>query len=413
MEKKYNYFDDQSNNLIMTEGEMLRTFYQNMTNGFLREFIALYDKDLTSNLNVLFLSHIDADGHSSSAVLRLNFDGTNNTVINLNYGFDFKTIEDKLKEADIVYISDLSPTQDEISYIEETAKNLVVWIDHHKTSKSVNIKNPDKMYKFIHAELRISAVALCWIFTSFINIITSYFKNESQDLNYIQSINLETVKREGILDNSAHISVLECPRIIKLISLYDTFADEKDIRINYGIYLHDMNINSDEGMKFWNELIMKGLDEPQPLIDEILENGDTIMKYMENEYTRMRKGSLIRCIFHIIRHKPNNETVEKDYDVAMMNVNGFSQAFGPVMNDVDGCIRYYQTSSGDYSYGCYSDKNNPNYLDCEMLAKHFGGGGHVNAAGWSSKYNLVSSILSNGKYAQSKQPKTTIHIYEK
>ena len=39
MERKYNYFEDNSNNLVMEDGEMQRTFYQNMTNKFLREFL--------------------------------------------------------------------------------------------------------------------------------------------------------------------------------------------------------------------------------------------------------------------------------------------------------------------------------------------------------------------------------------
>lgn len=407
MERKYNYFEDNSNNLVMEDGEMQRTFYQNMTNKFLREFLSLYDDNYASNIKALFLSHIDADGHGSSAVLSLNIGETKNTVVNLNYGFDFKTIEDKLKEADIVYISDLSPTQDEISYIEDTAKNLVVWIDHHKTSNSVNIKNPDKMYKFIHAEIRVSAMALCWIFSCFMNSIMVHYKNKSDNFNYLSSVNLEEIKQNGIID----YTVLDCPRIVKLISLYDTFADEMDIRVNYGIYLYDLNINSDNGFAFWSELIMKGLDEPQPIIDDILEKGDTIQKYMNSEYARMRKGSLVRCKFIIIRHT-SNDVSKKEYKIAIMNVNGFSQAFGPIANEVDGCIRFYQTSTGEYSYGCYSDKNNPNYLDCEMLAKHFGGGGHIHAAGWSSKTNLLLSVLNTRKYIND-DPRLTIHIYDK
>ncbi len=381
--------DDDTDDGI-AEGSIKKSFVKNMNPLFLGQIIS----NNNNVKNALFISHIDADGHSSSAVLSLGLGYNNKTVINIDYGFDFSSIKDKLIAADIIYISDLSPTQADMDYIADTSMCQVVWIDHHESSKSVKTK--PNVYSFIHSVERVSAVALCWSFSAFIKYMKNFIENDIKEDVFQKFINHK-------------FTMVSVPDIVRLISLFDTWADEMDDRINYGLQIVDMNINSNMGFQMWGLLLSNNRTAASDTLREIINHGDTIKTYDIMQMAKFRKTQLIRCVFHIVLHK-DGKTIENDYNIALMNVNGYSSAFGNILKEVDGCIRYYQLSNGQYSYGCYSDKNNPNSINCEMLAKHFGGGGHINAAGWTMPGNIVSSITHLNSKDGSDNKIMTIHI---
>lgn len=375
-EKTFCLVVDDAENGPIAQGSIKKSFITNMNPLFLDQIAS---KNNTVK-NALFISHIDADGHSSSAVLSLGMGYNNKTVINVDYGFDFSTIKDKLIMADIIYISDLSPTQSDLDYIADTSQCQIVWIDHHESSKS--IKTKANVYSFIHSVERVSAVALCWSFSAFIKYMKNYMDNEQY--NYTSPQAIEQFK-------SKEFTMVSVPDVVRLISLFDTWADEMDDRINYGLQIADMNINSKSGYQMWGLLLSTNRTAASEILTGIINQGDVIKTYDIMQMAKYRKTQLIKCIFHIVRHK-DGKTIEKDYNIALMNVNGFSSSFGDVLKEVDGCIRYYQLANGQYSYGCYSNKDNPEALNCEMLAKHFGGGGHIHAAGWTMSGNIVTGI---------------------
>lgn len=363
---------------------------------FFRDYhFHLMSNDSESKDNVLILSHNDSDGHGSSAVIGLWEKYTLNndiTVYNMDgYTFDYSTIKDKLMAANIIYITDLSLAEKQIDYIIENSKGLIVWIDHHLTSLKVPDKDSNRLYRLIRSEDGISAACLCQIFVAVMDKLIHKFYSDTIKNEPTVSNNKEFIE---LADRLKMFSLIKCPTIIKMISLYDTFNDDMDLRFQYGLQRIDMNINSDAGLLFWTETLQS--DDPK-IISEIIKNGEIIKEYLDSDWARMRKSMIIDIPVTII-----TANGKENKDLVAMNDNGFSMIFGNLLEERDGCIRYYQKSDGTWSYGIYSSKHRKSSVDCEQFASHFHGGGHKNAAGWSNDYNTInqiySSIQKNGRY---------------
>lgn len=397
--------------LVFDDRGIINDFFKNLTSKFLQDYIRLWNHD---NLKRLILTHTDSDGHGSGALVykAQKADHLNTQLYNIGYTFDLTQIEDKIKEADLIFITDLSLTQEQITYIEDTATGKVVWIDHHDSSKKIKVKDNNKFYSFIHAEIGMSAAGLVWLFLVFTTAIQEWlFGGELDDTTInADNVNVEEIKRRDVIDNYAISTVknrgkdrsedrrvVRFPNIIKMICLYDTFDDNMDRRFSYGFSFYDFNINSDEGKKFWDTLlgdIAHNMYEPcgQELLDELIEKGGIVKTYCDNDYARIRKSQLFK--FDVELEIKSGVSIRRElHSVAAMNINGFSMAFGPEIDEVDACIRYFQKKDGTFEYGIYSSKIRPTAINCMQFASHFGGGGHLHAAGWNSVGNDVIPML--------------------
>lgn len=371
--------------------------------GFFKSYyFHLKDNGQESKDNVLILSHNDSDGHGSSAVIGLweKYTLNNNiTVYNMDgYTFDYSTIKDKMMEADVIYITDLSLNEKQIDYIMENSKGVIVWIDHHISSNKVPDKDPNKLHKIIRSEDGISAAGLCQIFVAVMNKLVNKF--------YSDTIKEPSVSHNNdfleLADRLSMFLLTRCPTIIKMISLYDTFHDDMDLRFQYGLQRMNMNINSDDGLKFWTEALHS---TDMKIIGDIINTGEIIKEYLDSDWARMRKSMIIELPVTIVTRK-NGKNVKEHKDLVAMNDNGFSMIFGNLLQERDGCIRYYQKGDGTWSYGIYASKHRKTSIDCEQFASHFHGGGHKTAAGWSNDFNTINQMYSTVK----KDGRVVIHM---
>ena len=67
--------------------------------------------------------------------------------------------------------------------------------------------------------------------------------------------------------------------------------------------------------------------------------------------------------------------------------------FGEDFDKYDGCIKFYQTSSGKWIHSIYSKNEREKKLACDVICKLFGGGGHPGAAGFQSDKPLSDKLL--------------------
>lgn len=392
------YPSNSSNLILGNDSILIQRFFKNMKKIWLKQYLDLYEKDH----NILILSHNDADGHASSAVFGVGSGNKNMNIHNIDgYTFDYTTILDQIKKADLIYITDLSLNQKQIDYIVDNSTGLICWIDHHPTSFEVDIKD-NRMYSFLYSEIGISAAALCWVF---VNIIDKIFRYDP----FLKNLMSELV-------DSINIPYINTPSIIRLVSLYDTFHDDMDLTFIYGIENVDYDINTTCGRRFWNSCLydfshdLRVFTTPSEIqtditIESILENGKVIKRYMDNKNTKFRKEQLIEVVFHII---DKTEGSKKEYDVeaAVLNINGHSMAFGPLIESKDICIRYYQRSNGTWNYSAYSSKNKKGSMNCTKFSKYFGGGGHLHASGFTSNDNIVDKWIKE----QNKNGNVTIYL---
>ena len=61
-----------------------------------------------------------------------------------------------------------------------------------------------------------------------------------------------------------------------------------------------------------------------------------------------------------------------------LNRKGNSLMFGDKINEYDAVIPFYY-NNGKFTYSIFSNKED---IDCSVIAKSYGGGGHKGAAGW-------------------------------
>lgn len=389
------------------------------SNGFLVRYEELLrEKDM---LNILCISHDDADGYASSAIIKEGFEnvileydyngdytdfgtfslkehyGSTVTVINTgDYYADMSQYKTEIRKADIVFVCDLSFKQEQIDYITEQA-NLFVWIDHHKTSLEVENKDDRTLFKMVWSEPGISAAALCWLF------INKWFYGFATEGN-------------ACIEDDAYYT----PSIIKHVSLYDTFHPDAVNEFSYGLHTVDMT-----KPEFWNKLLAPTLRyvvmrEHKQLIhycsemrdynlpfqcgsvyvdNVILRNGAAAKKWAEDYYEMARKECLVDC-FIKIRYKDMDKEKFVIYHIAVMNCHGNSFMFGPEYYNYDAVVKYTINKNFEYKYSMYSNRNpkgDSPLIDCSVVAKSFGGGGHAGACGWRSDHNLIKEWVEQNE----------------
>jgi oligoribonuclease NrnB/cAMP/cGMP phosphodiesterase (DHH superfamily) len=107
-------------------------------------------------------------------------------------------------------------------------------------------------------------------------------------------------------------------------------------------------------------------------IDKIIFAGEKIQEYLKFENKE----------YHVDMYGFEYTLPEEHggYRCFCLNRKGNSLMFGDKVNEYDAVIPYY--FNGDkWRYSMFTIKDN---VDCEAVAKSYGGGGHLRAAGWTS-----------------------------
>jgi uncharacterized protein len=267
----------------------------------------------------------DLDGWMSSAIVRLADDKIN------SLGWDYGDKIPDLKDYDEIIMVDISFPKDEMKKI---AQQGLIWIDHH-----ISAINEMSGLGFILQGIRDVSFAAC-------ELTWKYFFPDT-----------------GM------------PELVRLLGRYDCFGHKgteeelKVLEFQYGA--RQAITNNEEAYAML--MISRGrgdYDFDSDLCDDIHLQGQAIYKYLcaeaKQSYKKLFKIELDGYKFACInqeRFNPINFGIDYHKD----GFDGFA------------CFWY---SKGKFNYSLYNDNG---LVDCSVIAKNRGGGGHKGASGFISE----------------------------
>lgn len=280
----------------------------------------------------------DLDGWCCGYLFKVFLD--NPTLIGWDYGDPLPDVLDNITDRDSVFIADISFPPDKLALICSKAGQ-VVWIDHHISAIKAweeylqrnKIDDLQTRLKIDYLQTRLDTEhAACELVFSFFN--------------------------KGIF-----------PAYISLLGSYDIFRgqgtdlwNEKILPYQYGMRL---DVNSVDSLE-------QALKRPTM---ETIEIGKSILKYQKtkNETAGLRafevnfKGLRAICL----------NTVE-------FNSQAFESIYNPLKHEL--MIPFaYDGKTKKWKYSLYTTHD----LDCSLIAKSMGGGGHKKAAGFESEEQIL------------------------
>lgn len=304
--------------------------------------------------NIYVYHHNDHDGIVAAGILYNHMKRPHNMVfsmIDYNKELNFEHID--FQKGDKVFFLDYSFTGEynkrELIYLLNRRINNddVVWIDHHISS--INQLEEYNIEGIRNKEL--CGAAWTYLYCKgMVNSILDKGKWTSRNFHYNSDI----------------------PTFLKLIDDYDCWKGLYKITNNfhYGLLL------SSPEDQILTDLIEIG--DYKYTINNIVASGKTIQKYLtfeEKEYHIDMYGFEFTL-----------PEVHGGYRCFCINRKGNSIMFGDKINEYDAVIPFYYIN-GMWKYSIFTNKD---HVDCEKVAKSYGGGGHQKAAGF-----ITNSLIFN------------------
>lgn len=265
----------------------------------------------------------DLDGFASGAIIKMKYPDA--TMIGHDYGMDFKVTEEMFN-AEII-MADISLPMEDMYKLADLAKKLT-WIDHHVSAIKDYEKFSEGKDKFCNAVLGDGegACELTW------------------ELLY-----------PGV----------EMPLAIQLLGEYDTWNKDKHhwdsavLPFQFGMKACCNSVES-----FPSGAFLGGSE----FVDQIIQEGATIIKYQSQVNELQCKKAAFEYKFDGMR-------------AICLNNGGFnSDLFKSVYDEKKHDIMMpFQFDGKKWTVSLYTTKDT---IDCSVLAKARGGGGHKKAAGF-------------------------------
>ena len=290
----------------------------------------------------------DLDGWMSAAIVKKWFEGRGvkqqierfDDSISFK-GWDYGDNIPDLKEYDKVTMVDISFPFKNMYSLSKRLDDNFIWIDHHKSS----IKENGDISIVGYRDTDFAACELTWMY---------FFGKKESD---------------------------KMPEIVRLLGRYDCFGhkgtdeEQKVLEFQYGARACMSNYD-----ECYNELQFEcnGISP----INGILDNGKAIYKYLCTEAKQTySKAFNIRFHKHIT---PSGAVSEIMYSFLCVN----QERFNPINFGID----YHKEGYDGFACFWYKDSkwnfslyNDNNKVDCGVIAKQYGGGGHKGAAGFVVK----------------------------
>lgn len=315
--------------------------------------------------------HTDLDGISAAAMLRLSYPIDVIEFIPTNYPVKFAPDQfESYTEDDVVYFLDISFTEKDATLVEDLTKKpfTTYWIDHHKGSIDlINYlyqEDEDKDDEDSRRYGEFYKYGGWWVENRLYVIIDTTHCGATLTYQYLT--------QEG--ENS-------CPGFLKMIEAWDIhkthmpyFEEAKD-------FLFGVSAEPDLSPehKIWKELM----------------TGGSAVLHMYVEKGRMLRNFSQLCNNQILA----KSAVETEiFGIRCLAVNhSFPIANSMMFDEVKKIHPYplYMSWHFDgkrYKYSIYTEDTS--VVDCNAIAKRFGGGGHVGAAGFFSDQLL---FVTNAK----------------
>lgn len=281
----------------------------------------------------VFYHESDMDGWCSGAIIAKytnNYNKEDYIPIDFNKHKISNYPLETIQKNEPVYISDLSFTEDTISVLDKLinicGENLY-WNDHHKSS-----------------------IELCNKFV--------YLKN----IKGIRS----SEKSGAYLTWKCFFPDALIPMAVKYVSDWDTFTHKFGDTTRYFKFGIDADISYRSPLSIqWKKLLS---DYDTPYLCDIIKSGTIIDNYVKIDYKETLKSNVF-------------ETELDGYIIAVVNRSCSSLIFGDLYNKYP-IVSTFSYDGDNWKYSLYSSDKN---VDCEAIARKYGGGGHKGAAGFSTK----------------------------
>jgi oligoribonuclease NrnB/cAMP/cGMP phosphodiesterase (DHH superfamily) len=281
-----------------------------------------------SKIDVLVLNHVDPDGFCAGAIVRYFKKRLNEQVVIENYGmnYGYKVPWNKIKRARRVYMVDFSlPVADMIKIQEMVGFENFVWIDHHKTVIE-DIEKSGRDFKGLR-RIGTAGCELAW----------EWFDPEHE---------------------------IHMPKSVRMIGRYDVwnleYSDDLFPFVT-GIKYHNDSADDDN---FWFTMF-----DDVDAYYKVLDQGRLLYDYQTKMFAKYCKS-----------HSFDMEW-EGHRFLVVNSMNANSQMFEAKWNqhDYDAMMAFGYTNK-NYSVSMYTDKPG---IDVGALAHKYGGGGHVQACGFT------------------------------
>lgn len=271
----------------------------------------------------------DLDGFASGAIIKMKY--PNAEMI----GYDYGQILDITYNNQEIIMADVSLPMDEMEHISLFAKSFT-WVDHH---------------------------------VSAINNFNEYKKTSEIKINSVLEIGKAACELTwGFLYGT------ETPRAIKLLSQYDTWQNKNKAKWENEILPFQFGVRSicNSLDTFPVELLLH-----DNIVPDIIDEGITILRYQSQVNELQCKKSAFEIEFEGLK-------------AICLNGGGFnSDVFKSVYDENKHDIMIPFQFNGEYwTVSLYTTKDN---IDCSLIAKSKGGGGHKKAAGFQT-YDIETII---------------------
>lgn len=318
---------------------------------------------------------VDLDGWMSAAIVKhyYNLQNVNNNVTNgqiniknegkhetipilyshneLNFiGYNYGQPIPDLSGYDKVIMCDISFPIDEMEKLRQNLQCKFIWIDHHISIIKEVLMRPNTYYGGIK-DTKFAACELTW----------KYFFPEQQ-----------------------------MPEIVRLLGRYDclghkgTNEETKVLEFQYGARSCISNYNE----AYFNLL------KPIENTNNILGLGIAIYQYLCTEAKQVYKNGFEIELSYPIENLPLDNNIDRpgiNSTTFKVQIVPFTfrcinkERFNPINfgikyheNDYDGVASFHYVN-GKWNFSLYNDNG---LVDCSLIAKQFGGGGHKGAAGF-------------------------------
>ena len=323
---------------------------------------------------VVIIHHNDMDGYVSAmcAAREPSFNGKEIEFIEATYNTKFDFTKMGLDNHTVVCIVDFSlPVHVMDELIAKVGVPNIYWIDHHASaiSKYANYEN-EKYIKGIRASVNLSATELACFY-------------------FLMNGTLVSVNGETAVFNfgSAHVDrdwiLMNVPKNIHAVGDFDTFRtahiDDNAAIFNYGFHTLSEKPSA-YPVPFWDSFFAINGPENE-LYDRIMDAGSYVFTHDKRYAERLVK---LYAFEGVLRKFPDIKLIAMNHETAS------SLVFRSVSQNYEvGCVFIYQPD-GSMTYSLYRLGLNPTkFISVAKIAETFGGGGHDNAAGFTTNGTLV------------------------
>lgn len=308
--------------------------------------------------------HTDLDGICAAAMLRLARPTKEITFIPTNYPVKFpKDHFDGYTEKDTVYFLDISFSPKDKQLVADLKERefTTIWIDHHQSSLDLlnQIYNGEPHYNRYEGSFS----------NQFYMLVDATRCGATLTYDYLTSVN-DTNKYPGFL------------KMVEAWDIHKTFLPYYEEAVDF---LFGVNAVPD-------------LSPEHPIWKELMTGGKAVL------HMYVERGKIVRNFSQTCnRQMLLSAGVETEvFGIPCLAVNYFLPlANSMIFDSVRKSGRYplYMTWYFDgklYHYSIYTE--NTSVVDCNAIAKQFGGGGHVGAAGFTSEQLLFVTEGDTKRY---------------